>query len=161
VATVARYAGAARVVVSEPNATRRAILASLGLEVFDPSGREPLDLLDDGEDGFDVVLEVSGVEAALATATAVVRPRGVVLLGGLPHTWPALDVVSAVLKEVSLRGSRVYRSRDVSEAIRLLESGVIPTGPLVTREVPLSDALAGAYQPLRHSRDDMKILVNP
>src|SRR5690606_38916289 len=45
VAIVARYAGAARVVVSEPNPARRAILAGLGMEVFDPSGRGPPHLL--------------------------------------------------------------------------------------------------------------------
>jgi threonine dehydrogenase-like Zn-dependent dehydrogenase len=146
--------------VSEPNASRRARLAELGMATFDPTTEDVAALVDgtDGE-GFDVVFEVTGVPAALATSTEIVRVQGTVLLGGLPAKPLPLTVASAVLKEVTLRGSRVYSGRDMDEAIRLLDRGAVPGARLVTREVALADAVEGAYERLRRSPDDMKILI--
>jgi 2-desacetyl-2-hydroxyethyl bacteriochlorophyllide A dehydrogenase len=160
VALVCRAAGVEHLVVSEPNASRRARLAELGMATFDPTTEDVAAFVDgtDGE-GFDVVFEVTGVPAALATSTEIVRVQGTVLLGGLPAKPLPLTVASAVLKEVTLRGSRVYSGRDMDEAIRLLDRGAVPGDRLVTREVALADAVEGAYERLRRSPDDMKILI--
>lgn len=162
VALVCRAVGVSRLVVSEPNSARRALIAGLGFDVFDPSSGDTTELLErtDGE-GFDVVFEVTGIADALGASTELVRVQGLVLLGGLPHKALPFHLASAVLKEVTLRGSRVYSRRDMAEAIRLLDSGAVPAARLVTREVGITEAVKQAYEPLRRSPDDMKILITP
>jgi (R,R)-butanediol dehydrogenase / meso-butanediol dehydrogenase / diacetyl reductase len=160
VALVCRAAGVEHLVVSEPNPSRRSLLADLGFAVFDPIHEDVASLVEgtDGE-GFDVVFEITGVPAALATSTELARVQGTVLLGGLPARPLPLTVATAVLKELTLRGSRVYSARDMAEAIRLLDRRAVPADRLVTREVALTDAIPDAYERLRASPDDMKILI--
>ncbi len=162
VASVCRTAGAAMVVVSEPNETRRALIAGIGIDTFDPVTDDRQRLLDrvDGS-GFDVVFELTGVAAGLASTAAFARPQGTILLGGLPHGDLPFPVSAAVTKELTLVGARVYRSDDMANAVRLLAQGAIAADALITREVPLFDAVADAYPRLRDGRNDMKILVTP
>lgn len=162
VAFVCHAAGAVDVVVSEPNGFRRELLGSLGLTSVDPTAGLVDRLLDrvDGE-GFDVVFEESGAASALQDAVDMCRIRGTILLGGLPSAALPLAVAPSVMKELTLIGARVYESRDMDEALRLLSTGRIPAAGLITREVGLEEAIAGAYEPLRSSRDEMKILITP
>ena len=161
VAAVCRTRGAARVVVSEPGDDRRERASETGAETFDPRSGTPASLLGEDAAGFDVAFELTGVEAGLASAVEACRPKGTVLLGGLPHKPIPLSVSTAVLKELTLRGSRVYRAEDVEQAIALLAANEIPAEFLITREVPLERSLEDAYVRLRDLRTDMKILITP
>lgn len=160
VACVLRVRGVRRIVVSEPNATRRALLDGLGFETFDPITGD-LDALvaTAGSDGFDVSFELTGVPVALGTAARATRIQGTILLGGIPHVDPPFPGAVAVLKELTLRGARTYRSENVEEAIDLLADGSIPAAALITSTVPLEYAIHSAFEVLKSSRDEMKILI--
>jgi 2-desacetyl-2-hydroxyethyl bacteriochlorophyllide A dehydrogenase len=162
VALVCRARGAARVVVSEPAEDRRTLIQQLGLEVFDPvaHGLDRL-IADIGGDGADVTFELTAVPAGLAAAIEAARPQGTVLLGGLPNGPIPVATAPAILKELALVGARVYRAEHFTEAIRLLAEGAVPADRLITRVVPLPDAVEGAYTRLRDIRTDMKILIEP
>lgn len=162
IALVARTQDVGDLVVSEPNARRRDRLAGLGVDTFDPGAAGVETLLDrtDGE-GFDVVFEVAGVAATLAAAPELARVRGTILLGGLPHHPVAVPFATAVMREQHLVGSRVYESGDMADAVGLIAAGRIPVTRLITREVPLEDAIEDAYEVLRAARDELKILVAP
>src|SRR5205085_10052942 len=99
-----------------------------------------------GGEGFDVVFELAGVEQTLLSATELARPRGTILLGALPSDPLPAAVSSAVLREQTLLGSRVYQSRDMADAIGLLDAGGVPVDELITREVGLDEAIMGAYE---------------
>lgn len=161
VALVCRDRGAARVVVSEPADDRRRLVEELELEVVDPRVQSMGEVADDLGGGADVAFELTAVPGGLAAAIEVARPRGVVLLGGLPHGEILVATAPAVLKELTLVGARVYRSGDFAEAIRLLAEGAVPADQLITRVVPLPEAVDGAFARLRDSRTDMKILLAP
>jgi threonine dehydrogenase-like Zn-dependent dehydrogenase len=160
VAFVCRDVGVAEVVISEPNESRRGLLASMGLEALNLDGDDLTTVLSrtDGE-GFDAVFELAGVEATMLQATDLARVRGTILLGALPGTPVAARVASAVTKEQNITGSRVYESRDMEHALRILAAGRIPSEELVTREVGLTEAIPRAYEALRTRRDEMKILL--
>jgi 2-desacetyl-2-hydroxyethyl bacteriochlorophyllide A dehydrogenase len=159
VASVSRSKGARRVVVSEPNGSRRALLSGLGFETFDPSGGDFASLLGSlDSDGFDVAFELTGVPAGLRSAMAGVRVQGVVLLGGIPHDDPVFPGAQAVMKELELRGARTYRSHNIDDAIDLLAGGAISPS-LITRVVPIDNAIEDAFEVLKTSRDEMKILI--
>lgn len=161
VAAVCRARGAGRVIVSEPGDDRRRHIAEMGVETFDPRTGDTTTALGEGAAGFDVAFELTGVAAGLAAAVDAARPQGTVLLGGLPHEPIPLSVSTAVLKELTLLGSRVYRSDDFQRAIALLASGDIPAESMITRDVPLDRSIDEAYVRLRDLRTDMKILITP
>lgn len=162
VASVCKHIGVETLVVSEPNPRRRELHHELGLGTFDPTAQGPEELARRaGPDGFDIVFELTGLAAGLATALGAVAPHGTVLLGGLPHGEVPVEVSAAVFKEVTLKGARVYTAKDVADAVELLAAGAIPAGRLVSREVALSDAIDDAYRVLRGGADDMKILITP
>jgi threonine 3-dehydrogenase len=104
---VARHAGARHVVVSEPNAYRRALAEKMGATLaIDPRERslestfEPLDMVE----GFDVVLEMSGNPSALRAAIAATAHGGGIAILGIPTEEIALDVNAIVFKMLTLRG---------------------------------------------------------
>lgn len=97
-----------------------------------------------GGRGADVVIECTGYQAALDTATHAVRIRGrLVIFGyhqGGPRTvdvqtwnWKGLDVVNAHERdpEAYMRGIRT--------GMKLLESGQLQIEPLLSHDFPLDD----------------------
>ena len=82
---VARHAGARNVVVSEPNAARRALAERMGASIaIDPSERALSDVFAelDMVEGFDVALEMSGnADALRAVIGAMAHGGGVAILG--------------------------------------------------------------------------------
>jgi threonine 3-dehydrogenase len=104
---VARHAGARHVIVSEPNAYRRAIATRMGASLaIDPRERtlesafEELDMVE----GFDVALEMSGNPTALRAAIAAMAHGGGIAILGIPTEEISLDVNAIVFKLLTLRG---------------------------------------------------------
>jgi 2-desacetyl-2-hydroxyethyl bacteriochlorophyllide A dehydrogenase len=161
VACVARAAGAGRVLVSEVSPARLELCRRAGLEVIDASQDDPEQAVRacTAGEGADVVFEAAGSAQTAATMLAAARVRGRVLLGAFYSAPPSLDLRPATLKELHLFGSRVYESRDVATALTLLASGAVDVAPLVTRVVPLAEAVTAGFEPLRASRDEMKVLI--
>ncbi len=163
VASVARAAGARRVIVSEVSQPRLELCRAAGLETIDASQADSVDVirdLTDGE-GADVVCEAVGHPATVAQMVAACRVRGRILVGGIGGAPTPVDLASVVFKELTLVGSRVYESRDMATALALLGSGALRVDGLVTRTVPLENAVVDGYQRLRDSRDEMKVLLAP
>jgi 2-desacetyl-2-hydroxyethyl bacteriochlorophyllide A dehydrogenase len=163
VASVARAAGARRVVVSEVSQPRLALCRRAGLETIDAAQVDPIQVvreLTDGE-GADVVVEAVGHPATVAQMVAACRVRGRILVGGIGGAPSPVDLASVVFKELTLVGSRVYESRDMATALHLLGTGALNVDGLVTRMVPLEHAVTDGYQRLRDSRDEMKVLLVP
>jgi threonine 3-dehydrogenase len=104
---VARHAGARHIVVSEPNATRRAIALRMGATAaVDPRER---DLREVGREvglveGYDVALEMSGNPTALRAAIGSMAHGGGVAILGIPTEEIAIDVNEIVFKMLTLRG---------------------------------------------------------
>jgi threonine 3-dehydrogenase len=104
---VARHAGARHVVVSEPNAYRRAIATRMGATLaIDPRERtlesvyEELDMVE----GYDVAFEMSGNPSALRSAIAAMAHGGRIALLGIPTDEISLDVNTIVFNQLTLRG---------------------------------------------------------
>jgi 2-desacetyl-2-hydroxyethyl bacteriochlorophyllide A dehydrogenase len=163
VASVARAAGARRVLVSEVSQPRLALCQRAGLETIDATQDDPVAVirdLTDGE-GADIVVEAVGHPATVAQMVAACRVQGRILVGGIGGAPPPVDLPSVIFKELTLIGSRVYESRDMATAVQLLGSGALNVDGLVTRTVPLDSAVIDGYERLRDSRDEMKVLLEP
>jgi threonine dehydrogenase-like Zn-dependent dehydrogenase len=122
-------------------------LAALGLEV---------QLEDQLDPGFHVVIDCTGNSAGLNRALALVRPRGKVILKSTVAAGAALNLAQAVINEITIVGSRCGR---FAPAIAELASGKIDPRPLVSSIFPLDDA-AAAFTAAGRS-PNFKVLLKP
>jgi (R,R)-butanediol dehydrogenase/meso-butanediol dehydrogenase/diacetyl reductase len=173
----ARAMGAAHVGVVEPLAGRRALAAGLGAdETIDPADleRRPATAPSFGAaaaaaaatagdgPGYDVVVECSGVPAAVLGAIAGARRAGRIALVGINRSQPPLDTWGVVAAEKEIVGSFSHvRDQDFAGALGLLAGGAVVHDGMVTR-VPLARSLDGGLLALaEHPERYLKIIVVP
>jgi len=159
IATVARHAGAA-VVIVEPDPGRRAQIEQLGHIAIDPRSTDQAAWVVEWTDGAgaDVVFEVSGAAAAVAAATGLARVRGTIVVVAIHGVPREVDLKQVFWRELRLLGARVYERKDFETASSLLADGVVPSELLITRVVPLT-AVRAAFDDLEQGLA-MKILVD-
>jgi L-iditol 2-dehydrogenase len=160
---LARLMGAARLMVTEPDAERRSWAQRLGAtETVDP-GREEMPaaaLAATGGRGFDAVVVTAALPAVLAEALASVRRQGVVsLFGGFPpDTSVPFDPNVIHYGEIVLTGSQNATTDQYRRAL-----GLIPRLPdlaaLLTHRFSMLEA-AGAYES-RLAAKGLKSVVLP
>lgn len=105
---------------------------------------------------FDVVVDATGSADGLALATALVRPRGRVVLKTTVHDLGATNPTGWVIDEITLIGSRCG---PFDPALRLLAAGLVDPRPLISARLPLArgvEALARAAEP-----GAVKVLLQP
>ncbi len=138
---VARYGGAAEVVVTDiadaPLAVARTLGASLTVNSATEASR--LDPYRAGKGIFDVLFEASGNQAALRAALDLMRPGGIIVQLGLGGEM-TLPINSIVNKELQLRGTFRFDS-EFELALRLMGEGLIDVKPLITASLPFSSAV--------------------
>lgn len=89
--------------------------------------------------GFDVVVDTTGHSDGLAAATALVRPRGTLVLKTTVHDLGTTNPTGWVIDEVTIVGSRCG---PFDPALRLLAAGLVDPTPLIDARFPLSDGVA-------------------
>jgi alcohol dehydrogenase len=88
--------------------------------------------------GADVVVEATGSAEGFATARALVRPRGILVLKSTFHGDVTLDLSMVVVDEVTLIGSRCG---SFPPALRLLEQQLVDVESLIHETFSLDDGL--------------------
>ena len=139
---VLRMAGARTIFATDPNEERRDMATRMGADVVLDARDDVVERLRAETDGngVDVVLEMSGAEAALHQGLAAVTQGGRVSLLGT-HTVPATIDLS---QEIIFKGLRVYgitgrRMWDTwYRTTALLEEG-LDLSPIITHRLPLSE----------------------
>jgi threonine dehydrogenase-like Zn-dependent dehydrogenase len=97
-----------------------------------------------GREGADLVVETAGTAPAVSQALDLCRPGGRVVLTGLPHEPSQVDAFQVVRREISILGSMIYQD-EFPEAMRLLASGAVRTGRVLTHRFPL-DRIQQAFE---------------
>jgi threonine 3-dehydrogenase len=111
----ASAAGAARVLVSEPNGFKRILAEKAGhVTAFDPGLTDTVEAVREITDGLgpEIVLEMSGNPRAVADAFRAVQNGGDVVLLGIPHgdveiDW-AEDIIFKGITVHAINGRRMY-----------------------------------------------------
>ena len=153
IVSLAREAGAAAILATDPLPHRLAAAVRRGATAVDEGG------LADGA-GLDVVFEVAGEDAAVDAAIQQAKPRGQVILVGIP----ARDTTSfrasvARRKGLTLRLTRRSTPRSFEQAVQLAEQHAFDLSGLVTHRVPLAEA-ERAFAALA-AREGLKVIVEP
>lgn len=103
----------------------------------------------------DLVVEATGSVRGLADALALCRPRGTVVLKTTVADFFHIDLAPAVVKEVSVVGSRCGR---FSEGLRILQNHPdMPLERLITGRYPLTRGIE-AFERAKQ-RDSLKVLL--
>jgi (R,R)-butanediol dehydrogenase / meso-butanediol dehydrogenase / diacetyl reductase len=160
IAVVARARGA-EVLVVEVDAFRRDIAGRLGFVVLDPLSADLADGVEKWTDGAGatVAFEVSGTQPGLTAAMSVLAARGRLVVVGIHAEERQMDLHRIFWRELSIVGARVYRRDDFEEAVRLLDSGVIPADALISGVEPLESA-DKAFARLAAGGGVMKVLID-
>jgi (R,R)-butanediol dehydrogenase/meso-butanediol dehydrogenase/diacetyl reductase len=159
IAIVARETGA-EVLVVEPNAYRRDLAESLGLQTLDPAAVDVIATVTEWTAGAGaaVTFEVSGAAAGVTTAVDALAVRGRLVLVAIHGTPREVNLHRFFWRELSLVGARLYHRADFERAVELVAAGVIPTAELISAVVPLSDA--GKAFELLEGGAVMKVLID-
>ncbi len=160
VAMVAKSTGA-RVIVSELNPVRIALLKEMGLEVISPKEVDILEYVKEASNGSlaDVVFEVAGVQPALDTMTEVAGLRARIVVVAI-HAQPRpIDLKMLFWRELTIIGARVYEYQDYEEAIRLVSNNELPVEKLISNVAPL-DKVQQLFEEIDANPSGMKYLVD-
>ncbi|WP_454062014.1 MDR/zinc-dependent alcohol dehydrogenase-like family protein [Candidatus Nitrospira salsa] len=87
----------------------------------------------------DLIVEATGTPEGFSLASALVRPRGSIVLKSTYHGNLTFDMSKIVIDEISVLGSRCG---PFAPAIRLLEQGLIQVAPMIHAHYALQDGLA-------------------
>ncbi len=140
---IARAAGAAKVIASDVNPKRLALAQKMGAQVTIDATKQDVvrQVLEaTGNDGADVVCEMSGVPSALHQAFASVRMGGRVQLLSLPKGEVPVDLANEVIfKGITIYGvigRKMYETWHLMR--RFLASGMFDPRPVMTHKFPLA-----------------------
>ena len=158
---LARLAGAAKVVLSEPVEKRRTLALELGADAaIDPIHENLNERLNEilGVEGADVVIECVGHPRTSAQAIDAAARCGRILLFGVPHPEAVLqtNMYPIFQKELTIMGSFVNPDTQ-SRAVALIASGQLKLKPLITHRYPVSQ-LEDAIK-MQTSAESIKVLV--
>jgi len=130
-ALAARRRGAGRVRLSEPNAHRRRVAASIGFDTIDPLADEL------PRSAVRVCLECVGFSTTLAAALDAVPPRGRVVFVGLAEETIGLPTTPLMVGERTIVGSSAYTMRDFRETAGWIAAAEEDLSPVIERRVNL------------------------
>lgn len=161
----AKAAGAAIIIVSEPNPNRRRIVQDIApyAVVVDP-GTQDLqtvvqDLTEEGV-GVDVALECVGLEISLNACAQAVRRQGKVVQVGL-HMKPAsVDAMLWALKDITIEATWCYPTQIWPRIARMIEAGTFPVEKVITSRIAAEDVVEKGFEALLDpAGKHLKILV--
>jgi threonine 3-dehydrogenase len=140
---ICKAAGASRIIASDVNDTRLALAKTMGADdVVHPDEAEAVVKRWTDGLGADVVLEMSGIPAAIHQAFALARVGGRVQMLGIPAKKIDVDFATEVIfKGLTIYGVVGRRMYDTWLMMtRFLRSGQFDPTPVITHRFPLEDA---------------------
>jgi (R,R)-butanediol dehydrogenase/meso-butanediol dehydrogenase/diacetyl reductase len=162
-ALYAQAGGASKVIVSEPNARRRALAEALGgVTVVDPTATDVPAFVRDLTNGVgvDVAAECSGSEPGLNAALASVRSAGTVTQVGLHVKPAAIEPMALSNRDLTLTGTWCYPVYDWPRIIALVASGRYPVERVLTEIIDVHDVVSRGFDRLLDPDGDaQKLLV--
>lgn len=159
-----RNVGAAPIVVSELDETRRELAAELGADVVvDPAeADDPVTAIQEAAGGpVDVGVEAIGLVPTIEQANAVTAKGGSTLIFGVPDQDATMEIspFDVFFDEVGYRGSYSLTTEDFERAVTLLEHERIEADSLITDQISLED-LPTAFERMENG-DGLKHVVIP
>ncbi len=152
-----------KVIAVDINKKKLEIAARMGADVIiDSRDDVAARLIAENSKRADVVLLCVAAEQGLEQAWKCVDKGGVIVLFAVPG--PDKNVVVPVndfwRKEITILTSYYCGPPDITEAIKLIESGSVVVDDLITHLLPLTD-IAFGFQLVSDGRESIKVIIKP
>ena len=159
VLSVLRDHGAARIVVTDPRADKRARATALGADVTVDAMADDVLAQVRGALGqsADVVFDCVAIQSSVDTAIALADKGGTVMIVGVPAQDVSVPLPIVQDHQIRIQGSATYLPEDYAESIDLIERGVVRSADFITATRPL-ELVAEAFD-LSASGSQVKVLV--
>ncbi len=112
-----------------------------------------------GGDGPQVVIDATGVPAAVEAAVDLVSPAGRVVQVGMSGDSVTLRLGSFTEKELDVIGVACCGTGEFAGAVDLVERNAASLAPLVSHEFPLTEAPEAIQFAMEHPNEVMKVVV--
>ena len=161
VGMLAKRSGAEKVIITDMNEFRLSIAKDLGLYPINIRHENYMEEITKELQGkkADVAFELVGVADSLNACLEVIKSRGTVLIGGMFKQIPQIAIQKCVLKEVVLKGSRVYTYDDFDKAVKLLENESLEVKKIITKVIDFENIITEGMSPIRNGEEVLKVLV--
>ncbi len=163
VAQACKSRGAAKVLITDVSDFRLEVAQQVGIAATCNVIKEPLaDAVKRvfGDDGFDVAVEVAGVEASLSTLVELIGKGGTLLIVGVYGEKPQVDMSVICEHELDVKGSMMYRHEDWVQAVEWIASGDVQTEPLVSKHFSFDDYPAAYAFIEAEGERSMKVMID-
>lgn len=164
----ARAAGAGRIIVSEPRASRREVATTVGADVtVDPTETDPTAAIESlTAGGTEITFEVAGVNASFSQALHSTQHDGHATVVSLYEEEVSFDPTDLVVAERTISGTNVYSGGPRADyeygmTLGMLAEGELNVQPLITDQIDLEDINDGFEALMTPDSPAVKILVQP
>jgi len=156
--------------VSEPNARKRALADRFGAETIDPMSNDVAQVVEERTHGrrAELLIEATGSGPAFAAIPSLIRKQATVLLYGHGHAGVDLSVLNALqfleptlLSPVGASGGHEADGRPSTyvRALRLIELGRVDIAAMITHRYTSLDAVARVFAGEHRAPDYVKGVV--
>jgi (R,R)-butanediol dehydrogenase/meso-butanediol dehydrogenase/diacetyl reductase len=146
--------GAVRVTVADPDPQRREMASALG-------ATDVLTSVSDAEAGaYEAAIECVGRPELPAACQPALRPRGRIVISGACAEPTAIEPITALLKEITIRYSVAYSTDEFREVLDAFGSGDIDPSRTIGPSFPL-ERIADAFDAVRATHVQGRVLVSP
>lgn len=138
----ARVVGAGKIVVSDPIAERRELALKLGADVaIDPAqGDSTNAMIEETSGGAEIAFECAGMPDAVWQSVEVLRPKGRVVVVGIPEE-DSYRFPGSLCRRREVNIQLVRRSRDAAErSVEMVERGLVNVSSYATHCFPFCRA---------------------
>lgn len=161
-----------RIIISEPNANRRALAERFGAEAVDPMSEDLVDAIAERTHGrrVELLIEASGAGGVFTSIPGLIRKQATILLYGHGHAGEDLSVMNQVqfleptfVSPVGASGGHGADGRPLTyrRALDLIENGTVDVAPIITHRYPSLDAVPQAFGGDHEAANYVKGVVTP
>jgi L-iditol 2-dehydrogenase len=160
----ARHRGAGKVLMTDPEPSRRAVAEQLGADAVFDARDDVTGLVRDALGrGVDVVIATTGARPAIDQALDSVDRGGTILFFAPMGHDVQLPIIFDTLfwrADITLTATYGAAPRDLEEALGVIASGCADVDQLVTHTLPLAEIGKG-FEMMMEGTESLKIIVDP
>jgi len=154
---------AKNILITDISDYRLEIAQSCGIQAVSNAARESLDEAVKrvfGKDGFEGAFECVGIEKTMESAIENIQKGGSIVVVGVFGEKPRLNLGFVQDRELTIKGTLMYKSPDYKDAVELISTGKVILEPLISKIFPFEQYLDAYRFIVQQGDKTMKVFVD-